>query len=410
MLGRWLTGIALLGLPFWWGEPLDFTLVDATPLVDMLGEERRLSPMLSPDGSLLAWMDNDGICLYAFESASTTCTAWPDDTDLRPAQYNQPVWSPDSRQLVLHEDWIIRMREPDLWAFDVATGNLTRLTDDGVDGNMLRPPEGSVTMIDFAPFFHPASNDLYWWRLAGGPDGFSMSDARLVLMTMTDGAAVEVRDLTADVPHVGAVYQPGVFSADGSQLFVPVMPPSMMNDPATGIYTLDMNDDSFEQLASLQALQTSLPRWGEGMLPTALHTAADGLLVWMDSMGRSAASVARTPVFVDTTTGSVTSVIDYSGLDTPDAIEAARQTDEVNAFDNVRTGHVMPDGQTLWMLMLRRVDDGALFSVTLPPGDAMPERLLDVDAPVLIGPDADASLSDDGKLLLAELLVTFSAE
>lgn len=406
MLRRWLAGAALLGLPFWWGEPLDLRVTEATSINDLIDAGRLRSPQLSPDGAYVSWSDNDGLCLFAFESGETTCTAWPEDSDVRTGPYNPPVWSPDSRHIFLHEDFIIRLSDSDLWSFDVETRMFTNLTDDGYDGSLLRVADDATVPLDFGPVFHPLTGDLYWWRIVRDTGGFSFSEARLLLMTWRDGAAVEAHDLSAHVSMPGSVYRPGVFSADGEQLFVQVLPPNPMNDPA-GIYALTLADGSFERIASVRDLQAALPDWAEDQYaPVFMQAAANGLVVWLETVGRSSMPLVATPIYVDAATGTATSVIDYSGLDTPEAFVAAREG-EVTIFDQPRASYILPDGQTLWVLLTRASDEAALFSATLPPGDSAPEHLTTVDAVVFPDPPAPSTAGGD-KLLLVDLLVTFA--
>ena len=40
-------------------------------------------------------------------------------------------WSPDSRYLVLTEEFFRSFSEPDIWVFDTTTGKVTDITDDG---------------------------------------------------------------------------------------------------------------------------------------------------------------------------------------------------------------------------------------------------------------------------------------
>ena len=89
---------------------------------------------LSPDGTAIAAtdFDLDQLCIYEVETLAERACA-----DLAPLEarlrLEDVVWSPDSTKLALAEESFKLFRDGDLWLMDAATGELTNLTDDGVN-------------------------------------------------------------------------------------------------------------------------------------------------------------------------------------------------------------------------------------------------------------------------------------
>ncbi len=412
MLQKWLLGLSLLSLPFWWGETTDLRIADSTPLAELTDFTQGRNPILAPDGSAIAWTDGDGLCVFRFEPADRTCTPWPEDARLNSGPYNLPLWSPDSRQIVLHEDFLIYLNDSDLWTFDVDSRVYTNLTDDGYTGGLLRTEDTANLTIDFAPTFHPISGELYFFRLLPTGPEFTFGEAQAALMKRTPAGEIEqVRLMRPDVPGPTSIYRPGAFSADGNLLYLTVAPPDWHRNEATGIYALDLRDNSFERLASLGDLQAALPAWSrEEFAPGLIQPARNGLVVWLESTSGMPGFVFRTPVYFDLVTGAVTSLVDYSGFDGEDALAAARSSPDISTLDFPYAGIVMPGEQTYWLMVTRPPDDMAVFALPLPPGDAEPALLTRLSQRLSPGQDAPPTLSEDGKLLIQDVLYTLEPD
>lgn len=414
MVHHWLLGLMLLGLPFWWGEAEDLQLVDAMPLADVVGEDRLRNPILSPDGTAVAWNTNDGVCVHEFESASTTCSFWPEEARLSTGRYNLPVWSPDGERILYHEDFFLLLYESDLWAFDVAAGRFTNLTDDGVSGGTLSPDDGADVTVDLAPFFSPTTGDLYFWRLDVPEEGadFAIGEANVYLMTLNEaGDAEEVRLMSGDVPGPTSIFGPGVFSDDGSTIYVTVMPPDWHANEATGVYTLDLRTGVFEPVSLSASLVLALPEWARGPHAIArVQTAgSDGLVVWLEDLRGLSRLGLRVPVYIDLKSGRATTVIDYGDFADEGAILAAREGDDMTIYDTAIGGAVQPGGGALWMLVLRNGETAAIVKAPLPPGDAEPEVVASFNDLNLPRIDGWPTFGGD-KLLLYDLLLTLAPD
>jgi len=97
------------------------------------------SASLSPDGKTLLYSGQDGTCVRGVDGSNEYCLDV--DTDLFA---DSAGWSPDSGKIALVDAFPIGF-EPDLWVLDVASGELTNLTDDGVetDRSMAEVPAGA---------------------------------------------------------------------------------------------------------------------------------------------------------------------------------------------------------------------------------------------------------------------------
>jgi hypothetical protein len=396
MLNRWLFGLSLLALPFGWGATAQLYPADPTPLVALLDAPDVRNPLLSPDGSAIAWTDRDATCVYRFASDATDCTPWPDDTRLNSGRFNQPVWSPDSRSLVMHEDFFTGLNESDLWRFDVARGTYTRLTDDaGVNGS-----SGFVGLtIDFAPSFHPVTGALYFFRLSSAGQAFGLSDAKIALMELNEnGEAEPVRILSPDITGPSSVFLPGAFSEAGTTLYLSVIPEDWAHNPQTGVYALDLRDNRLTQVAALAELQDGLPAESRARFaPMQLQASAAGVVVWMVDGSLTPGPIVRTPVYIDPAGGTVASLVDYGGFE------------DAAGFAAPLTGQVMPGGQSFWLLAAESPERLSLSALALPPTGAAPEPLVQFSHTPGRHDDPPPTLSEDGKLLLLDVLFTLGA-
>lgn len=412
MLQTWLIGLSLLSLPFWWGEPDNLRIVDATPLEDVIGTSRVQNPILAPDGSALAWLSVDEICVYRFEPDATTCSPMPEESRIGGGPYNPPIWSPDSRRIILHEDFILRMSDSDIWSLDVESGTLTNLTDDGYAGGLVNPDSATNINVDIAPVFHPLTGELYFLRLNAEESEFLLGETMVTLMKLNAGGVAEaVRMMSAELPGPTAIYRSGSFSEDGNTLYLTVMPPDIRN-PASGIYALDLTTDDFVRLASLTDLQATLPEWArEFYFPGEIQLADGGLVVWLQDARRTTEFVIRTPVFIDLASGAATSLVDYSPFDSAESIAAVREEGDVSVFDQPVTGLVMPGGQQFWMLVIRPSDAMSVYALALPPNaDTEPELLTTLTQAFRPLLESSPTRSEDGKLLMLDVLFSVEEE
>jgi Tol biopolymer transport system component len=172
------------------------------PDVDRLrvtGSEPVESPFaarLSPDGKRLLLMVARP-CVTELDGSGEQCV----DRDKVGADLTNATWSPDATKLAFTDDFWRAFREPDVWVFDVATGDLRNLTDDGVDEyDLSGPNEGAL--IDVLPSWSPDGETIRFAR--GRADGESME---LMAMPAGGGEASVLREVRcAPTALIGLVW------------------------------------------------------------------------------------------------------------------------------------------------------------------------------------------------------------
>lgn len=83
---------------------------------------------LAPNGERIATYAEGELCVYGADGERQRCV----DEELR-LDANSIRWDPGGTRLVFTENFYEYFEEPDLWLLDAVSGDLTNLTDDGVD-------------------------------------------------------------------------------------------------------------------------------------------------------------------------------------------------------------------------------------------------------------------------------------
>lgn len=129
---------------------------DAAPAVGDLGvidvQELDLpfgDAFLSPNGERIATYAETELCVYAATGEQERCV----DQELR-LDANSIRWNADGTRLVFTENFFVYFDEPDVWTLDAESGDLTNLTDDGVEASGLDVVTGgdeTAADIDLVP-------------------------------------------------------------------------------------------------------------------------------------------------------------------------------------------------------------------------------------------------------------------
>jgi hypothetical protein len=145
---------------------------------------------VSPDADRIAVArGNSEVCVVSTSpdvpTSADRCSPFP--SGIAPGS---ATWSPDGTTLVFHHDIYRLGQEPDLVELDVASGELTVLTD---DGEPIVGGEGGD--IDVAPTFTP-DGTLYFFRLGDPSDGVEATPYRYV----GDGEVAPIGPALVGVP------------------------------------------------------------------------------------------------------------------------------------------------------------------------------------------------------------------
>jgi hypothetical protein len=141
---------------------------------------------LSPDGNRLQWMAGD-LCTTDLNGRGRRCVDRV-DADARLAQ-----WSPDGARLVLTDNFVQFLREPDVWVFDPRDGTLRDLTNDSAD-TVTNPN----ARLDVLPSWSPDGRTI--WFARGGPD-----HTTLMSVPAAGGAPKKLGDIDCAVTRLSAL-------------------------------------------------------------------------------------------------------------------------------------------------------------------------------------------------------------
>ncbi len=104
----------------------NLTLGGTTEL-DLMAGPAATGAYLAPDGERFVHLNRDSLCVYEGDQEQTCVDLSP----IRSLDSESLRWSPDSRYIVLTENFYIMFIDPDIWLIDTSDGTLTDLTDDG---------------------------------------------------------------------------------------------------------------------------------------------------------------------------------------------------------------------------------------------------------------------------------------
>jgi WD40 repeat protein len=182
---------------------------------------------VSPLGDRYATTTDGEVCVQALERGGDDECAGLDDG--RSAASTTFAWNSDGSQILFTDDSRFDFEEPDVTVFDIESGDVAVLTDDGESSY------GESTSIDVAPFFGP-DDAVYFFR-AGG------IDERFDLMRLDDSGDVKaVGDI--GLPRGSFIaFAPRPIGGDRWLLLVDEV------DPGTStLAVVDLGDESIETI------------------------------------------------------------------------------------------------------------------------------------------------------------------
>lgn len=338
--------------------------------------------VLSPDGALLAGFGTGGLCLYTFTPPAGGCFAAP-----FPWQPAHLLWSPDSRRIAFAPDVFGDFIEGDIWVFDVANRVFVNRTDDGIDA-IGQPPTPGIT-LDYAPFWHPVSGELHFFRSESLPTQTGTLAWTLTLRRMPadTGDSTLLLDLSAQFP-LFSVYEsrlplylssPAAVSPDGTRLALLVRGQDP-DDARNGVWLLSLTDAASAARLTRVRLGGGLPGWQttDNMFIDGLMWSRDGAGLVVATYDASLSSTVYSNLYyINVSNGDIVALLDFSNASQTDFFPLAADQMALSMF--VPQGAVLhPTANELLLFgaVPGEIGPAALFSIALPPGQPPAVRAL----------------------------------
>ena len=196
---------------------------------------------LSPNGKWFFAMKLESICILdAASLVEKVCSGWK--TTLDP---NSIAWAPDSQRIAFTEN-LPALMESDLWVFDIPSGVLSNLTDDGLEGDLTTALERAQSEkvdfnLDSLPAWSPDSKTLAFVRSIYG----NTQQTFLCLISATGGEVTKL--LIVDDQHSLAVWRGMRWTPDGKKILFTI---TILEDETgkNGVWIVDKNGKNFKQL------------------------------------------------------------------------------------------------------------------------------------------------------------------
>jgi Tol biopolymer transport system component len=188
---------------------------------------------LSPDGQHLAGLGPD----YTF-CTWDVATLTPDCVEERlPIREETITWSPDGTAVTFSLDAIRLLQESDIYVYELSTGTVANLTDDGVEDELYKVMDRNPP-IDDVPVWSPDSKRIAFVRSFWGDEG-----SRLTTIMVIDRAGGEPAEvLLLDIDEPMAVWLPMHWLPDGTLLYSQIS--QGMSDPHDGLWKVGVDDGS----------------------------------------------------------------------------------------------------------------------------------------------------------------------
>ncbi len=325
-------------------------LAEVQPLDAISADLDVRSVSIAPDASIMLSIGGPRrqVCQYSFADAQTSCTEL-DPVAVRLS--SEPQWSPDARWIALHEDFLRRLEEPDIWLFDVQAGTFFNRTEDGVFDVPLGDDSAAAVGLDVLPVWSP-NGDLYFFRyhFAEGRTK-ALELYRIAQAELTGSSApVLVADLSSlTEPDPFPVYSLYNFTAasldaaavapDGATLAFVVhytRDADTMRQPENGIWQVNLQTGAVSQIISVRALRSpGQPEWAlefsasVGVESLAWDADGSGLLIATYNP-TNAGEILQTPeldYYLDMASGAITPLMDLSDIPDVESFFSAPNTD-----------------------------------------------------------------------------------
>ncbi len=301
----------------------------------------------SPDGTMVAVLEQRvSLCIVEIATQQQLSCAPLEERQITPRP-EDVVWSPDGTRIAFTELGFILGTDSDLWVMDVASGDLTNLTDDGFEGVILSldSSEADLVSIDASPAWTPDGQFISFGR-SGWANGASTGTV-LARVPAAGGPVEELAQVSDTEP--GVLFHRSAWSPDGTTLYF-TYSPALADDPLRGLWTYSADTGAVAPLALSDGSRVGAP--------ALLQVSPDEsqLLVWYPQVFLGSEIADPLIRLVDTATG------DVSTPELPPPDQATLPARIVATFS--------PDGQSLLFLLVPRGNVGQLWVSDPVTGEA----------------------------------------
>lgn len=200
---------------------------------------------LSPDGQWIAGLGPDNeFCVWDIAELTPVCTP-----DRYPVDAGSIAWAPDSSAIAFSLEFARLFTESDIFVFEVGSGELSNLTDDGIDDDTPMTELGDAT--------EPVPVDAYpAWSLDGRELTFARTDwmaetrsTTLMTVSAAGGEPTELIELETVYPLL--INSPMRWLEDGSLLYT--IWTSVPDEPDDGLWIYKPGGEPVQLLGGTRA-------------------------------------------------------------------------------------------------------------------------------------------------------------
>ncbi len=131
--------------------------------LDLVAGPGRTAAYLAPDGSRFAYVKGNDLCLYSIDGEKGNCVTLAKDIHM---DLETVRWSPDGTKLAFSEDFLITLRDSDIWLYDTETNTVTDMTPTANrEMRLLSNDDPNLKFtVDMIPQWSSDSQSIYFIR------------------------------------------------------------------------------------------------------------------------------------------------------------------------------------------------------------------------------------------------------